>query len=77
MLNDFITYLNEQVRNMSIYVWGAQGQKYPVLNAEWIKSKESNLIHRRDALKTFERACTKRIAVRLTVRGLACTGCTT
>lgn len=57
MLNEFISYLKEQVANDSIYVWGAQGQKYPTLTAEWIKSKESNLIHRRDALKTYERAC--------------------
>ena len=57
MLNDFIAYLNTQVLNMSIYVWGAQGQKYPVLTEEWIKSKESNLVHRRDALKRYKAAC--------------------
>ena len=57
MLTKFITYLNEQVRNMSIYVWGAQGQRYPVLNAEWIRKHESNLTHRRDALKQYEKAC--------------------
>lgn len=57
MLTEFITYLNEQVKNMSIYVWGAQGQRYPVLNAEWIKKHESNITHRRDALKQYERAC--------------------
>lgn len=57
MLNDFIAYLEEQVTNMSIYVWGAQGQKYPTLTAAWIKSKETNAVHRRDALKMYERAC--------------------
>lgn len=57
MLTEFTTYLNEQVRNMSIYVWGAQGQRYPVLNAEWIRKHESNLTHRRDALKQYEKAC--------------------
>ncbi len=57
MLNEFISYLNEQAANDSIYVWGAQGQKWPTLTAEWIKSKETNLIYRRDALKMYEKAC--------------------
>lgn len=57
MLDEFISYLKEQVRNMSIYVWGAQGQKWPVLCEAWIKKHETNPIHRRDALKTYERAC--------------------
>ena len=57
MLNEFISYLKEQVANMSIYVWGAQGQKYPVLNEAWIKSKESNPVHRANALKMYKKAC--------------------
>ena len=55
MLTEFITYLNEQVKNMSIYVWGAQGQKYPVLNEQWIKSKESG-VHRTNALRMYRKA---------------------
>lgn len=56
MLNDFIDYLNKQVKNMSIYVWGAQGQKYPMLTADWIKSKEANPTHRANALKQYRKA---------------------
>lgn len=55
MLNEFISYLKEQVQNMSIYVWGAQGQKYPVLNEQWIKSKETG-VHRTDALRMYRKA---------------------
>lgn len=57
MLAEFIQYLDTQVKNMSIYVWGAQGQQYPVLNEAWIKAHESNATHRRDALKRYEAAC--------------------
>lgn len=39
-LNKFIDYLEEQVRNHSIYVWGAQGQKAPTITASWIRSRE-------------------------------------
>lgn len=55
MLNEFIKYLNEQVKNMSIYVWGAQGQKFPVLTEAWIKSKETGT-HRANALKMYRKA---------------------
>lgn len=36
----FIEYLKEQVRNHSIYVWGAQGQKKPTITEAWIRRKE-------------------------------------
>lgn len=54
-LTEFIDYLEEQVENMSIYVWGAQGQGYPTLNESWIKSKESGT-HEKDALKKYREA---------------------
>ena len=41
-LRDFINYLNEQVRNHSIYVWGAQGQTGPTIIEAWIRSRETN-----------------------------------
>ncbi len=36
----FKEYLLEQVRNHSIYVWGAQGQKKPTITEEWIRKRE-------------------------------------
>lgn len=54
-LNEFIAYLEEQVKNHSIYIWGAQGQKYPTLNEEWIKKKESGS-NETNALKTYRKA---------------------
>lgn len=57
MLNEFIAYLEEQIKNMSIYVWGAQGQTWPVLCEAWIKRHETNAVHRAEALKTYRRAC--------------------
>ena len=42
MIDTFTEYLKTQVRNHSIYVWGAQGQKKPTLSEEWIRKKERN-----------------------------------
>lgn len=54
-LNDFIAYLEEQVANKSIYIWGGQGQGHPTLTESWIRKKESgsNLTK---ALSTFRKA---------------------
>lgn len=38
--SDFTEYLLEQVRNHSIYVWGAQGQKKPTITEAWIRRRE-------------------------------------
>ena len=38
--SEFTEYLKEQVRNHSIYVWGAQGQKKPTITEEWIRRRE-------------------------------------
>ncbi len=37
---EFKEYLLEQVRNHSIYVWGAQGQKKPTVTEAWIRKRE-------------------------------------
>lgn len=36
MLSEFLQYLEQQNKNKSIYVLGAQGQKYPELTDRWI-----------------------------------------
>lgn len=54
-LSEFITYLETQVKNKSIYVWGAQGQMHPTLTEAWIKSKEKGT-NRRNALKVYRAA---------------------
>jgi len=43
MLDEFIAYLNEQLKNHSIYVRGAHGQKSPIITQEWICKKETSL----------------------------------
>lgn len=40
--SDFTEYLKEQVRNHSIYVWGAQGQKKPTITEAWIRKREKS-----------------------------------
>lgn len=41
-LRDFINYLQRQVDNHSIYVWGAQGQTTPEITEAWIRSRETS-----------------------------------
>lgn len=41
-LNSFIEHLEEEARNHSIYVWGAQGQDHTIISEEWIKKVETN-----------------------------------
>lgn len=55
MLKEFIAYLEKQVKNLSIYVWGGQGQQYPTLTETWIKSKESG-VNETNALKVYRKA---------------------
>lgn len=70
-LNDFLKYLEEQVKNHSIYVWGAQGQTYPVLTESWIKEKESG-VHRTNALKMYRAAVAA--GCKETCRAFDCSG---
>jgi hypothetical protein len=42
MLSKFLSYLEEQVENHSIYVWGAQGQQGNQITEEWIRRRENN-----------------------------------
>ena len=41
-LKDFIAYLQQQVDNHSIYVWGAQGQTTPEITEAWIRGRETS-----------------------------------
>ena len=42
MIDKFIAFLQEQLNNHSIYVWGAQGQKSPTVNEKWIRRRETS-----------------------------------
>jgi hypothetical protein len=42
MLNKFISYLEEQVRNHSMYVWGGQGEQGRQVNEAWIRKRENS-----------------------------------
>lgn len=41
LLDEFIAYLNKQVDNHSIYVWGAQGEDASVITESWIRRREN------------------------------------
>ncbi|MEA4969903.1 MAG: peptidoglycan-binding protein [Candidatus Pelethousia sp.] len=42
MLNKFISYLEEQVRNHSVYVWGGQGEQGRQVSEAWIRKRENS-----------------------------------
>lgn len=54
-LREFLTYLQEQVDNHSIYVWGAQGQLGPAVNEAWIRQRETSDTNARRAITFWRR----------------------
>lgn len=53
MLDDFIKYLENQYKNKSIYVLGAQGQKYPELTDRWIMEHAPTKLKGEQACKLY------------------------
>lgn len=56
-LREFIDYLNEQVKNHSVYVWGAQGQLGPVVNEKWIRQVETSEANANRAIAFWRKQC--------------------
>ena len=54
-LKEFITHLHDQVKNHSIYVWGAQGQNSPVISESWIRSRETNETNAKRAIAFWKK----------------------
>ncbi len=42
MLREFLDYLELQVNNHGIYVWGAQGEGKDIISESWIKNRETS-----------------------------------
>lgn len=57
MLDKFIAYLEEQVQNHSIYVWGAQGESGDAITEEWIKKKEKTAANAKRAIAFWKAQC--------------------
>lgn len=57
-LQEFIAYLEEQVRNHSIYVWGAQGQGAPTITEAWIERRETSPENAERAIKCWNKQVT-------------------
>lgn len=54
-LDEFISYLEEQVKNHSIYVWGGQGQTKPTITEAWIRSKENSTDNANRAIANWKK----------------------
>ena len=52
-LKEFLDYLEEQVQNHSIYVWGGQGQTGSQITEEWIRKRESASAENAEAAIAF------------------------
>jgi hypothetical protein len=53
MLNEFIEYLEAQVKNGSIYVWGAQGEKN--ISKAWIRERETSERNAKRAINLWQK----------------------
>ncbi len=56
-LKPFLDYLEEQVRNHSIYVWGAQGQQGSAITEKWIKRRETSDTNYQRAVAFWKKQC--------------------
>lgn len=54
-LEKFLSYLEEQVRNHSIYVWGAQGQKGQEITEDWIRKRETSALNAARAITFWKK----------------------
>lgn len=56
-LDEFISYLELQVKNHSIYVFGAQGEGYPKITESWIRKMETTPANAERAIKFWKKQC--------------------
>lgn len=54
-LDEWIAYLQEQLANHSIYVWGAQGQKDPTVTEAWIRKVETSVANANKAVAYWKK----------------------
>lgn len=54
-LSAFIAYLEDQVKNHSIYVWSAQGEGYNVISDAWIKKMETSDVNAQRAINFWHK----------------------
>lgn len=71
-LDVFINYLEAQVKNHSIYVFGAQGEKYPTITASWIAKMETTPKNAERAIAHWKKEC--ELGYEKVLRAFDCSG---
>lgn len=71
-LDKFLTYLQEQTENGSIYVWGGQGQTGSQITEEWIKNRETSQQNARRAIDFWKKQ--KAAGYESALRAFDCSG---
>ena len=56
-LDTYIDYLETQVKNHSIYVFGAQGEGYPTITESWIRKMETTPANAQRAINHWHKEC--------------------
>lgn len=56
-LDEFNAYLERQVKDHSIYVFGAQGEGYPTITASWIRKMETTERNAERAIAHWKKEC--------------------
>ena len=71
-LEEFIAHLEDEVKNGSIYVWGAQGQGADIISEAWIKKVETSANNAARAIKLWKKRVAEGYGDRL--RAFDCSG---
>lgn len=71
-LDRFISHLEEQVANHSIYVWGAQGQQGAAITKAWIRTRETSALNASRAIVYWKKQVQAGYGERL--RAFDCSG---
>ncbi|MBQ9857919.1 MAG: peptidoglycan-binding protein [Oscillospiraceae bacterium] len=56
-LKAFTSYLEDQVKNHSIYVWGGQGEDASIICEDWIKRRENSKENANRAIRFWQAQC--------------------
>lgn len=71
-LKEFLDYLEEQYRNHSIYVFGAQGEDHTIISVSWIEKMETTPNNAQRAIKHWKKECD--LGYGMVLRAFDCSG---
>lgn len=71
-LKEYLDYLEEQYRNHSIYVFGAQGEDHTIISISWIERMETTPTNAQRAITHWKKQCD--LGYGMVLRAFDCSG---